>query len=392
MTYKVPARSLLDLPEEHDLQSIALALEAGSQGDAAASQVHDLNRTFVHESPARFILQDLIDHGDDAPAWAYSRWCVDLAYRSMLMAEDPRPETAVRHVMAALYPDAVGRALKDDDLLFLGTMLAAGDVLVADLALFEMGGLEDYLAEQAKPGLLARTDRIHDWTSARMGAFEVVGLRGCRLVLRSLADGGTVEVLHLAAGCPPGATVVGRPVPITDEPGLMFARAPVEVDPETAREVADAVRSDVPLGWLFGLSTALEAGRAEEGFHQASATMYTSDLPLEVPLPGIPTSGSAHDAPRITELRARGYSELVANAVAVLELGLMAAQVSDQAAAVVAPHVMAALSTPGAFEAAKVECIAPEHADDWRVLSAVAPEHVARKLRELAALCDTDVA
>lgn len=386
--FTVPARELLDLPSEHDLQSIALALDAGAKGDAAASQAHDLNRTIVLESPARFILQDLIDHGDDAPTWAYSRWCVDLAFRSMLMAKDPRTDEAVRHVMLTLYPDSFSRLQKDGELLFLGTMLAAGDDLVADVALFDLGGLEDYLAQQAGPGLLSRTDRIHDWASARMGAFEVLGLRGCRLVLRSLVDGETVEVLHLGAGLGPGATVVGRPVPITDEPGLMFCRAPLEVDPETAHTVGDAVRSGVPLGWLFGLSTALEFSGAAEGFHRVDATMYTSDLPLIVPTPDTTPTERLPEAPRMTELQAKGYSELVASAVTVIEVGLITAEISDQAAAAVAPHVMAALSTPGAFEAAKVELTDPEHVDSWRVLSAVAPVHVAPKLRELAARCD----
>ncbi|WP_298889978.1 hypothetical protein [uncultured Serinicoccus sp.] len=261
-----------DLPDEHDLRSLTLALEAGARGDAVASQAHDLDRTIVLESPARFILQDLIDHGEEAPPWAYSRWCVDLAYRSMLLAKDPR-------------------------------------------------------------------------TSARMGAFEVVGLRGCRLVLRSLVDGGTVELLNLGAGCVRGARVIGRPVPISDEPGLMFVRPPMEVDPEAAREVGDAVRSGVPLGWLFGLATALDAGRAAEGFHQVGATTYTSDLPLVVPPPCGRPPARPDEAPRVTELRSRGHSEAVANAVTVLEVGLIAARVSDEAAAGVAPHVMAALST-----------------------------------------------
>jgi hypothetical protein len=95
------------------------------------------------------------------------------------------------------------------------------------------------------------------------------------------------------------------------------------------------------------------------------------------------------EAGRITDLRAKGYSAAVANALAVIEVGLISAEVSDRAAAVVSPHVVAALSTPGAFEAAAIECTGPDTADAWRILAAGVPEHVAERLHSLAGLAET---
>ena len=91
------------------------------------------------------------------------------------------------------------------------------------------------------------------------------------------------------------------------------------------------------------------------------------------------------EAGRLVELRAKGYSADVANALGVLEVGLIAAGVSDQAAAVVAPHVAAALAIPGTFAAAQAECTGPDTADAWRVLAGVIPEHLTEQCRLLAA-------
>jgi hypothetical protein len=377
-------------PNAHDIDCLRRALDAGARGDAEASLAHELAGSVIVETVHRFVLQDLIDHGDSAPAWAYSRWCADLAYRSMLLAEDPRVDAAVRNVMVCLYPDSVTRVLGDEvRLKVLGTALAAGDHLVADLALYEFGGLADYIDERAEAGLLDRTDRVRDWARASMGVFEFVDFRGCRLVLRDLVGGGEVQALNVGAMSGAGEdTLLGRLVPITSEPGLMFAAPPIFVDQRTAQSAAEAVRTSEPLGWLPELSTALLEGREEEGFHRTPLSWFTSDLPIPEAVIG-GAAPAKEEAGRITDLRAKGYSAAVANALAVLEVGLISAEVSDHAAAVVSPHVTAALGTPGAFAAAATECTWPETADSWRILAAVVPDHVAERCRRLARLADT---
>ncbi|MDN5797064.1 MAG: hypothetical protein L0H79_15080 [Intrasporangium sp.] len=383
-------RSLVENPPDgHDLDCLIRAVEAGGRGDAEGSLACELAGSVILESPHRFVLKDLVDHGERAPAWAYSRWCADLAYRSMLLAEDPRTDAAVRYVLAALYPGSLARVLDDKvEFLVLGTGVAAGDHLVADLALYEFGGLADYISERAEAGLLDRTDRIRDWVNAQMRAYEFVGVRGCRLVLHDLVDGGEVEVLNIGAMSQASdEALVGRLVPITCEPGLMFAARPISVDPGTARTVAEAVRTSEPLAWLEALSTALVAGRQAEGFHRTAATPFTSDLPM--PAVVVDEAAPAEEAGRIIDLRAKGYSAEVANAVTVLEVGLIAAEISDRAAAAASPHIAAAMGTAGAFEAAAMECTGTDTAAAWRVLAAVVPDHIAERCRILARHADS---
>jgi hypothetical protein len=363
------------------------SLAAGARGDARACLTHELSGTVLVESLHRFAMQDLVDQGDLAPAWAYSRWCLDLAYRSMLMACDPRTDEAVRLVMCTLHPQSAARAGSDaDELRFLGTLLASSDHVVEDIALFELGGLSDYLTQVAEPGLLTRTDRIGEWHDAALGAYAREGFQGCRSVLRDLVTGERVEVLNLGSSLDGrGDALLGRLVPISAEPGLMFATHPMCVDDATAAMVADALRSDEPLGWLFALATAMDLHALPEGFHHTPITPFTSDLPI----PEVTQHPEApSEAARMVELRAKGHCAEVAEAVGVLEVGLIAAKVSDQAAAVVAPHVAAALAVPEVYAAAQVECTSPETAPGWRILAGVVPDHLSDRCLRLAARAD----
>jgi hypothetical protein len=384
-TESVSLRDLiLQGPDDHAVGCIAKALEAGSRGDAVASLTHDLEGGFIVQSPHRFIMQDFITQGSAAPAWAWSRWCLDLAYRTMLMRNDPCADEGVRHVMALLHLETMERLLEDEtELRIFGTRLAAGDHLVADLALFEFGGLQTYLDQVAQPGLLARTDRIREWAMTPTGAYELLDHRGCRLVLRDLLDDTEVHALNIGATCGGSdGAFVGRLVPISVEPGLMFAQRPLTVEVPVALRVAEGIRSGEPLGWLWALSSAAHEAGLEEGFHRTPPTPYTSDLPM----PEIVVGDTAKEsqAGRLVEWRAKGHSALVANALGVLHVGLIAAGISDGAAAVVSPHVASALSTPGAPEAAAEECCGPGTAGPWRILAGVVPEHLAARAEALA--------
>lgn len=359
------------------------ALDAGARGDLEACLRHELSGAVVLESPRYAQLHDLLDLGDAAPAWAYSRWCLDLAYRTMLLDPVPLADHAVKMVLAALYPESLGRALGDlTAFRVLGTRVAAIDTVVEDVALFELGGLHDYLDHVAQPGLIGRADRIAEWADARMGVFAYRATRGCRLVLTDMRTGRDVEVLNIGAMSMVGEEhLVGRLVPISAEPGLMFASRPIPVDPATAEDIADAALDDElgSLTWLFALGLAVELDRAPEGFHVVGITPYSSDLPYL-----ISSGDEPEEAPYIAELRAKGYSEDVAHAVGSIDVALLAAELSDQGAAAAGPHVTAALTIPGGFDAAIVECTAPETAKAWELLTAVVPEHVAPRCRELA--------
>ena len=230
----------------------------------------------IVQSLHRFVMQDLVDHGDVAPAWAYSRWCLDLAYRAMLLAQDPRTDAAVRFVLATLYPESVELAGADEDeWRILGTKLAASDDTVQDIALFEMDGLADYLREIAEPGLLERADRIQEWAEVSVGVYRLEALQGCRRILRDLVSGERVEVLNIgSANAGLGDALIGRVVPISAEPGLMFASHPMWVDDQTAQTVAEAVRGGEPLGWLVGLSEAMVEGGLARGFPRSTPDSF----------------------------------------------------------------------------------------------------------------------
>lgn len=87
----VPMREMVEQgPSSSDLAALANALESGKRGDLAKCLEHELSGRYFLESPHRFMLQDLLDQGDDAAPWAYSRWCLDLAAQSMLQARDQR--------------------------------------------------------------------------------------------------------------------------------------------------------------------------------------------------------------------------------------------------------------------------------------------------------------
>lgn len=373
--------------DPHDVDCYVRSLEAGARGDLEASLASELAGRVVLESPHRIMVQDLIDQGETAPAWAFSRWCVDLAARSMLFWEDPRIDTAVNCVLAYLYPGTLAQMAGDEvDRTVLGTRIAAGDHLAAELALYEFGGLADYLANHAEPGLLDRTDRMEEWVGAEIHAFQFVDLHGPRIVLRDLVGGGEVDVLNIGAMTRvAGEGLIGRLVPITAAPGLMFATRPISVDLGTAQMVARRVSSVEPLAWLDALSDVVRSGRQQEGFHCTAPTLFTSDLPLPpVAVDPVEPVGIEEEAWRIRDLREKGYTAEVANALGVLEIGIISATVDDRACAGISPDIVDALTTPGAFEAALVECTAADTAAAWRVIAAVVPEHVVERCLTLA--------
>lgn len=379
-------------PSSSDLAALANALESGKQGELAACLEHELSGRYFLESPHRFMLQDLLTQGDDAPAWAYSRWVLDLAAQSMLQTEDPRFDVAVEFVVNAMYPATAHDLTEFHDELscrVFATQVAAEDSIAHDIALFEFGGLRDFIEHQAAPKLLDRAEDMTQWADREVHAYAFKDFRGCRLQLEDLVDGEDIEVLNIGAMSDAyDEWLVGRVVPISAEPGWMFAQRPIAVDEHTARGVATAVRKGTPLGWCTVLGTAVEDGRLPEGFH-CSTTLFTSDL--LVPELVVDEGPLADDGPHLpgeadylAMMQARGHSSEVANALGVLELCLTAADIGDHAAAVSAPHVSAALQAHGVFDAALEECTGPDRADAWWVLAGVVPEHLAERTRVLA--------
>lgn len=364
-----------------DIAHFAAAIDAAARGDVEGAIEHELAGLTIDGSLTVPFLEDLLI-SEPAPAWAYARWCVDQAMRWMLFHEDPRTDEAVRLTLGATHLEKLESLLDEPVALTeYGTLVAACDWVCHQLAVFEFGGLGDFLDVKADQGLLHKADLVREWPAAAMGAYEFMGTVGSTLVLCDLSSNEEVRVLNVGAMSDRGREdcLVGRIVPISLPPGLMFESRPIGVDRATAREVATLSRQDGSLGWLMALADAREDGRLPIGFSCGERTPFTSDLPV---LP--------HDefdqtpAPRMQDLIRRGHPAEVANAIGVLEVGIIAARVNADAVGPVIPHVTAALRVPGAFEAAIEECTGPDTAQAWLALAEAAPEHVRDRCLALA--------
>lgn len=136
------------------------------------------------------------------------------------------------------------------------TGLAASDWVCEQLALYEMGGLADFIDVRAGEDLLARSDRLDEWHPAAMRGFTIDDFQDDRLLVTELGGGEVQEVLNIGtlSDRDRGAPVLGRVVPISTSPGLMFDVRPVDVDLETAREASQRAEDGHDLGWLDAIS------------------------------------------------------------------------------------------------------------------------------------------
>jgi hypothetical protein len=206
---------------------------------------------------------------DEWPGWAYSRGLVDQAYEWLLLEEDPRVDAVVRRLLAVVHGDRLRRVVGDPARLReLGTTVASEDWLCQELVVFERGGLRDFLAAAADPRLIALADRVRDWSGEPLSGLVLLATVGGTVRARDLSDGSVREVLDLGAldERPPGTPVLGRLVPIDDEPGSLFATSPLSVDLQTARDVAmlSSARDAEPL--FAVLEDGVARGSLREGF------------------------------------------------------------------------------------------------------------------------------
>lgn len=365
-----------------------LALDAEARGDAHAAWEHHMSGLIVEESLTHHCLLEMARLGDDAPAWMCSRWAVDQTLRWMLIAEDPRCDELVRTVMVCLHFKEVEPLLQDPVALKeYGTAIAASDWVYQQLAAYEAGGLRDYLDVRAEPGLLNRLDQIDEWERAAVTAYELIGVRNDVLQARRMTDDEPVELLNLGAmnDLGPNDTVIGRVVPTSVFPFLMFESRPLSVDRETAEDVAQRMEGDDDLGWLWALASAYEHGRLPAGSTCGGGTLWSTDL---VPIRDVE---EPDEAGRIRELRAAGLSDHQANGVGVVELGLLVAELTGDIGAI-ASHVTAVLMDARIHEAVKVHSVRAGSAPHWRILAAATPSPVRERCLELAELSEREAA
>lgn len=212
------------------------------------------------------------------PSWVTSRWILAQALQHL----DPAPHGVqrARHKLAlhlAVELRGGAEALPGVDATDAMCRVMDRDWVYRQLRLYDLGGLQHFLARAASADLVAGADRIHDWATAAMGGFRLLVRHPSTVEWVDLATDAVLTTANIgsAALAVPGDCVIGRMVPI--EGGTMFEGAPMLVPEEVARRVADD-----PAHWLDAVRT-LPGGTANPA-HQAAGdlTGLVSDVPTVV--------------------------------------------------------------------------------------------------------------
>lgn len=382
-----PGQSLDHLLTPDDLRLMKEALDAEARGDALTAWECHVSGLLVEESLTHHRLHELALIGEDAPAWMLSRWAADQAGRWMLVNEDPRCDEIVRLVLCTLHWSELHSLLGDAVALKeYGTLVAACDWVYRQLATYECGGLRDFLDVRAERGLLDRLDQIDEWERCAVTAYELVGTHDDVLEVRRLPDGQVLELLNLGATTDMGlgATVVGRVVPISVWPFLMFESRPLPVDAQTAQAVGERMTGEDDLGWVWALADAHDEGRLPARATGERGTLWSTDIvPMRTPV----RSPSVESAGRVQELVAAGVPKRVADGVCVVEVGLIVAEVSGDVGPI-ASHVTAVLMDPRVHDALIKHGVVEGHGRLWRILAAATPSPVRERCLELAVLSE----
>lgn len=388
-----PGQDMSHLLTEEDHELMRAEIDAGARGDALAAYHSHVAGLQMEGGLYPFMLRELVILGDEAPPWMYSRWCLDLAYRWMLIEHDPRVGDAVKQLMLMSHLEETEPLLDDPVALGeLGNCIASADRLSEELALQEYGGIYDFIDIKAEDGLLDRCDHIVEWAVAEVGGYVIQDAVGPLLRVVDLADNRELEVLNIGALTDRDRArdepVIGRLGPISSTPGLMFQRRPISVDLKTAQGVANSEgpQDDWPL-WVPAVSDGCLEGRLPYGFSCGVRTLYSSDiLPMDAEL--VDELDDLEPPGRLLELRKAGLDDFVANGVMVAEVALIAVEVSGaDAVSAVGPHLATVMVEPRVVEALRVHCTAPEHEHHWDVLAAGSIEPVRSRCTELARLC-----
>lgn len=220
-------------------------------------------------------LDQLVTFGPILPGWATSRWILEQAHSTM--HADRRAATTHAEEVAIRLRGGPN-ALPGVDEMDRRSRVLDRDWVFRQVLLYELGGLDHFLREQATPDLVVGADRIHEWARTPMGGFELVTGDSRTTTWRDVASGieHVTPNIGSAALLEPGGHVIGRLVPI--EEGHLFETQPLAVPGDVARATADQ-----PGDWLPILEGALaETGGAEIQTHGHHHQCFLSDVPPTV--------------------------------------------------------------------------------------------------------------
>ncbi|ANH38238.1 hypothetical protein I601_1807 [Nocardioides dokdonensis FR1436] len=347
------------------------------RGDWAGALRHYRRIPMFRDATHGEQLELLATLGDDAPGWLVARWLTELARRHD--DDRDRQRRAFELGMAVAHPHGVDLDALDLEHPQQATpQLWARDWVVRQVQVYELHALEDLLCPHCppidfSPDLLGRAGRIVDWRYAPMGGYRLGPLEEHRTLVDA-RTGAALEVLDLGLGeqAPEDAHVLGRVVPIDEEPGLALEWRPLVVDEATATAVAGK-----PPGWLEILSTRIASGRLPSGLTLQAESSISADLPHRswVALLG-------RDPERRLDQRP---GTLVGQAVAVA-LRMVR---DDPGGALARRHTIAELLLDPHLNADRLARFATSaHLDTWMTLREMVPAHARGRCEEMSLWCD----
>ena len=350
-------------------------------------------------------MRQLSELGDDAPPWAWSRWIREQAFRWVSSANEHCHELALDLALDVAYA-----AVVDPERPFghhpadLVVLVKGRDWIVRQVVLYELGGLSDFVVNVAGQDLLARAEPMLEWRCALMLAYQFVDETPDRVRLLDLETEEQIEVLNIGSlgAVEPGGFVLGRLVPISSEPGLMFESEPLEIDERTARQFAerwlheedwmhvgdcgcdpdecDGFNCDAtefePAKWWDSLREACDEGRLPALFSVHLEYPLLTDVPTYL----WRSAPDRRDDPELVDELVRSRTpRAVAEAVQVIVGALVLAPSNDPSLTAAGPIFGAALLEPGVMEVLKERFTLPQYAVGWRALAELVAIDPARK-------------
>jgi hypothetical protein len=372
----LPPRDDLDrLVAQYDDEAwrgVEASAAAELRGDAEQALEIHLAGPRVPGSLREHVLREVVWLGEQAPSWIHARWIVKQAYRSLLLSDDgDRIDEALHLTIGAVYADVdPQRPLGWEGHAFVNHLISS-DWVCMELAAHELGGLAVFLAERAAPALVDRGSCVGEWAHSAVGGYRLTDIEDDVLHVVDLLTGRPLALLNLgAARCrDPETCVIGRVVPIEEEPGLMFESRPLSVDDTTAEQVAGSTLLG-PMAWVGVLAEARADGRLPAGFSLCLPTSLVCDVPGGPPA-GISGVGGAGDA-----------------AVALCDFVLDQVAADCDMAGFVAPVLLGVLLDPASFAVIRERCTAPPRQQAWRAIAAACYSPFRERCDELATLCD----
>ncbi len=309
--------------------------------------------------------------------WLWARWA---AYQSN-RAEDAGTESgfitraALDYTLRMFYDEQMQAAYDEGRDPVEVTRDVIGESWVyQQVCTFELRGMQEFLDFIADGALAENAYWAREWGDAEMRAMHVVGRRNGRLVVTDLSDDCEIELLDLGAGtlCGPGGHLIGRLVPSGVEPRTMFDSTPLVVDPQTAREVAEAETG----GWITALKAAIAGGRMTLADLESEDRELVTDVPSSAVIDLVTRPA---DRERIRDERHDG-KDVVGRAAFRLLREAGDGRLGDDDAS----YVAAAVLNPHAYDEARRKLVVPGQPGPWLRWAAQVSEPARTRLHQLA--------